>query len=109
MDHVTASVKKKRDFMQKTTQKREKGMEHVIEEWRLHSYDSGSVDVKIGIYTEKISRLSCQMKGSTGVDFAQMRKLLVKYVVERHKLLMYLQNTDLMRYRKIMTKIKKLS
>ena len=74
----------------------------VIDKWKVTTYDRGSADVQIGMYTDKIKELEIDMR-STSRDTAQfynMRKALVKYLCERRRLLNYLQQTDFQRYRK---------
>lgn len=73
----------------------------IIDKWRVNKKDNASADVKIGIYTEKIRQLESEIKGLAidNPDFPQMRKSLIYNVVERRRLLNYLQISDYQRYR----------
>lgn len=77
-------------------------LRNVIEKWKTSAFDTGSADVQIGVYTEKIQQIEADMKGVSYQDpvFANMRTLLIKYVFERRRLLNYLQISDYGRYRR---------
>lgn len=79
-----------------------------IKKWQTTSCDTGSSDVEIGSHTEKILELEINMKSISTTDpsFSNMRKLLVKHVVERRRLLNYLQTTNFQRYKKALSLIK---
>ena len=74
----------------------------IIDKWKVNSQDSGSADVQIGIYTEKIKRQEVEMKKMHLEDpaFKKMRYTLLTYVGERRKLLRYLEISDYARYRR---------
>ena len=79
-------------------------MRDVIDQWKVASYDTGSADVQIGVYTDKIKQLEIDIHSipQGTADFYGMRKALIKYLCERRRLLNYLQQTDFHRYRKAM-------
>ena len=77
-------------------------MRDVIDRWKVATYDTGSADVQIGMYTDKIKQVEIDMRGipRDTAEFYNMRKSMVRYLCERRKLLNYLQQTDFHRYRK---------
>ncbi len=81
----------------------------VIEKWRVNSRDTGSADVQIGIYTEKITQMEEEIKHipTEDPDFKTMRYKLLRHVGERRKLLIYLKMSDYVRYRRALTLINK--
>ena len=72
----------------------------IIEKWRVNSRDSGSADVQIGIYTEKIRLLEDKISRIPieEPEFRNMRYTLLRHVGERRKLLHYLEISDYRRY-----------
>ena len=72
----------------------------IIQEWRLHQRDTGSVDVEIGLLTRKISRIEENLKllQNDELNFSMMRIHLLIAVNERRKKLDFLKNTDTSRY-----------
>ena len=81
----------------------------ILEKWQVNSRDTGSADVEIGVYTEKIKRLEIQMKGIATSDaaFKNMRYKLLRYLGERRRLLRYLETSDYGRYRKALALLEK--
>ena len=81
----------------------------IVEKWRVNVKDSGSADVQIGIYTEKIMQLEEAMKNLSIEDpgFRNMRYTLLRHVGERRKLLHYLEISDFRRYLRAMELIRK--
>ena len=77
-------------------------MRDVIDKWKVATYDTGSADVQIGMYTDKVKQLEIDMRSIARdtTQFYNMRKNMVRYLCERRKLLNYLQQTDFQRYRK---------
>ena len=84
-------------------------MRDVIDRWKVATYDTGSADVQIGMYTDKIKQIEIDMRGAARdtAQFYNMRKSMVRYLCERRRLLNYLQQTDFRRYRKAMQLIEK--
>lgn len=76
----------------------------VIEKFRLHGTDSGSPEVQIALLTERINILTEHFKIHKK-DFASRRGLL-KLVGRRRKLLDYLKNNKLEKYREIIKELK---
>ena len=71
----------------------------VINKFRLHEKDSGSPEVQIALLTERINILTEHFKVHKK-DFASRRGLL-KMVGRRRKLLDYLKNNKIEKYRQI--------
>ena len=71
----------------------------VIEKNRLHETDTGSPEVQIAILTERIAYLTEHLKVHHKDNHS--RRGLLKMVGRRRRLLDYLQNNDIERYRKI--------
>ena len=79
----------------------------VIQVWRLHPQDTGSVDVEIGLLTQRIIRIEEELKllQNDESDFLIMRIFLLKAVGERRKRLNFLKSTDVQRYFRSLEKI----
>ena len=77
----------------------------VIETFKLHDKDTGSVEVQIGILTKEIKELVEHLQKHRH-DHSSRRGLLKK-VGKRRKLLRYLEANNPKAYAKIFTKIKK--
>ena len=71
----------------------------VIESNRLHGTDTGSPEVQIAILTARINELNEHLKVHKKDNHS--RRGLLKMVGKRRKLLVYLQNNDIERYRAI--------
>ena len=71
----------------------------VIAANRLHDRDTGSPEVQIALLTGRINHLTEHLK-SNKKDFSTQQGLL-KLVGKRKKLLSYLQNTNIERFRAI--------
>ena len=78
----------------------------IIEEWRSSKEDKGSVDVEIGLLSEKISRLEERLQNSPRIERHQLRLKLVAYVHSRRQKLNYLLSTDTSRYYKALDRLK---
>lgn len=72
----------------------------IIEKYRLHESDTGSPEVQIAILTERINQLQGHLKAHKK-DHASRRGLL-KMVGQRRRLLNYLKDNDVERYRTIL-------
>jgi len=75
----------------------------IIEKYRLHENDTGSPEVQIAILTERIEQLSDHLKKHKKDHHS--RRGLLKMVGQRRRLLNYLKNKDLERYRAIISKL----
>lgn len=73
--------------------------QEIIEEFKRHDGDTGSPEVQVALFTEKISQLTDHLKAHRK-DFAARRGLLMM-VGKRASLLKYLTKTDSGRYREL--------
>jgi len=65
--------------------------------------DSGTPDVQVAIFTQRIKHLTEHLKRNKK-DFATERAL-IKMVGKRKKLLAYIKNKDIERYRQLIKKL----
>jgi small subunit ribosomal protein S15 len=75
----------------------------IIERYKLHDLDSGSPEVQIALLTEKIRYLTEHFRVHT-TDHHSRRGLL-RMVGQRRRLLDYLKNTEIERYRNIVKEL----
>ena len=75
----------------------------LIEQYKLHETDTGSPEVQIGLLTHRISYLTEHFKVHKK-DHHSRRGLLI-LVGRRRKLLNYVKNNDIKRYRTIITNL----
>ena len=75
----------------------------VILENATHEGDTGSPEVQIAILTARINELNEHLKVHKKDNHS--RRGLLKMVGKRRKLLVYLQNNDIERYRAIVAKL----
>lgn len=75
----------------------------IVQEHARKDQDSGSSEVQIALLTERINELTTHMREHKH-DFHTERGLL-KLVGQRRRLLAYLNNTDIERYRAILNKL----
>ena len=75
-----------------------------IDDFKLHESDTGSADVQIALLTQRINHLNEHLQ-TNQKDHSSRRGLLMM-VRKRHRLLDYLQTTDLGRYQAITKKLK---
>ncbi len=71
----------------------------IITEHRLHETDTGSPEVQIALLTERISHLTEHLKVHKGDHHT--RRGLMKLIGQRRRLLDYVRNNDVERYRTI--------
>lgn len=71
----------------------------IIEAHRMHDSDTGSPEVQIALLTERITRLTEHLR--THKKDHHTRRGLLMLVGRRRRLLDYLQNNDVERYRAI--------
>lgn len=75
----------------------------VIEDYKKHDGDTGSPEVQVALLTNRINYLTGHFK-SHPKDF-HSRTGLLKLVGQRRKLLKYLKNTDVQRYRELIQRL----
>lgn len=75
----------------------------IIEEYKTHDGDTGSPEVQVAILTERINYLTGHFKIHKK-DF-HSRTGLLKLVGHRRKLLNYLKNKDINRYRELIKRL----
>ena len=75
----------------------------IIEEYGLHDSDTGSPEVQVALLTERISHLTEHLKVNKK-DHHSRRGLLMM-VGKRRRLLKYLRNQDVERYRNLIASL----
>lgn len=75
----------------------------VIEEYKTHEGDTGSPEVQVALLTNRINYLTDHFKVHAK-DF-HSRTGLLKLVGQRRKLLNYLKNKDVNRYRTLISRL----
>jgi small subunit ribosomal protein S15 len=75
----------------------------IIDQFRIHPSDTGSPEVQIAILSERITYLTEHFK-THQKDHASRRGLL-KLVGRRRRLLEYLKNNEVGRYREVIQKL----
>jgi small subunit ribosomal protein S15 len=74
-----------------------------ISEYRLHETDTGSPEVQIAILSERITHLTDHLKLHKGDHHT--RRGLLKLIGRRRRLLNYVMNNDVERYRDIIGRL----
>jgi len=75
----------------------------VIEDYKTHEGDTGSPEVQVALLTNRITYLTEHFKAHAK-DF-HSRTGLLKLVGQRRKLLNYLKNKDVSRYRTLISRL----
>jgi small subunit ribosomal protein S15 len=75
----------------------------IITEHRLHETDTGSPEVQIALLTDRISHLTEHLKMHKGDHHT--RRGLMKLIGQRRRLLDYVRNNDVERYRTIIGRL----
>jgi small subunit ribosomal protein S15 len=75
----------------------------VIDKYKIHENDTGSSEVQIAILTKKINKLNEHLKINKKDHHS--RRGLVIMVGKRKRLLGYLKNNDIGRYKKIIKEL----
>ncbi|MEI7747355.1 MAG: 30S ribosomal protein S15 [Actinomycetota bacterium] len=75
----------------------------IIAEHRKHESDTGSSEVQIALLTDRISHLTAHLKLHKGDHHT--RRGLMKLIGQRRRLLDYVSNNDVERYRSIIGKL----
>ena len=81
-----------------TEQKRE-----IIDRFRLHEADTGSPEVQVAILSERITYLTGHFKSHAKDHHS--RRGLIKLVGQRRRLLNYLKDNDIERYRTLIEQL----
>jgi small subunit ribosomal protein S15 len=74
-----------------------------IAEYRLHETDTGSPEVQIALLTERITHLTEHLKAHKGDHHT--RRGLMKIIGRRRRLLDYVRDNDIERYRSIIGRL----
>ncbi|HZW82182.1 MAG TPA: 30S ribosomal protein S15 [Candidatus Deferrimicrobium sp.] len=77
--------------------------QEIIAKYKLHDVDTGSPEVQIAILTERINYLTEHFK--THKKDHHSRRGLLKMVGQRRGMLKYLKNSDMNRYRNVVTSL----
>lgn len=85
--------------MSKIDQRKDK----IITKYKLHKSDTGSPEVQIALFTEKIDELSKHLKRNRKDNHS--RRGLLGMVSKRKRLMAYLKNQDEKRYKSIAKKL----
>jgi len=75
----------------------------VIDKFKTHENDTGSSEVQVAILTKKINRLNEHLKVNKKDHHS--RRGLVIMVGKRKRLLSYLKNKDINRYKKVIKEL----
>jgi small subunit ribosomal protein S15 len=75
----------------------------LISSYRLHDADTGSPEVQVAILSERISYLTDHFKSHAKDHHS--RRGLIKLVGQRRRLLNYLKNKDIDRYRTLIERL----
>lgn len=75
----------------------------IIEEYRLHDHDTGSSEVQVALLTHRINELTEHFKVNQKDHHG--RRGLLKLVGRRRRLLTYLKEKDVDRYRKTIERL----
>ncbi|TET17562.1 MAG: 30S ribosomal protein S15 [Dehalococcoidia bacterium] len=77
--------------------------ETIVREFQLKEGDSGSTEVQVALLTERINQLTEHLKSHTHDHHS--RRGLLKLVGQRRRLLQYLSNNDVSRYRQLIVRL----
>ncbi len=75
----------------------------IIKKYKLHTQDTGSPEVQVAIFTEKIDELAKHLKKNKKDNHS--RRGLLGMVSKRKRLLAYLKRSDEKRYRSLTKKL----
>ncbi len=79
------------------------GKETIISEYRLHESDTGSPEVQIALLTNRITHLTEHLKVHKGDHHT--RHGLMKLIGHRRRLLDYVRDRDVERYRSLISRL----
>jgi small subunit ribosomal protein S15 len=77
--------------------------QQIIKDYQHHDKDTGSSEVQIAILTDRISHLTEHLKMHKGDHHT--RRGLMKLIGQRRRLLDYVQNGDVERYRALIGRL----
>jgi len=77
--------------------------QEIIDRYRLHDADTGSPEVQVAILSERISYLTDHFK--VHAKDHHSRRGLIKLVGQRRRLLNYLKDRDIERYRALIERL----
>lgn len=77
--------------------------QQVIDQYQVHEGDTGSPEVQVALLTSRITYLTEHLKEHKKDHHS--RRGLLKMVGQRRRLLNYLRNNDLERYRTLIAKL----
>ncbi|SFL14109.1 30S ribosomal protein S15 [Halanaerobium salsuginis] len=77
--------------------------QEIIKEYQLEEGDTGSSEVQVALLTARIAELTEHLKEHKSDHHS--RRGLLKMVGQRRKLLRYLKNNDIMRYRDLISRL----
>jgi small subunit ribosomal protein S15 len=77
--------------------------QEIIDRYRVHDADTGSPEVQVAILSERISYLTDHFK--VHAKDHHSRRGLIKLVGQRRRLLNYLKNKDIDRYRALIEQL----
>jgi small subunit ribosomal protein S15 len=77
--------------------------QEIIDRYRLHNSDTGSPEVQVAILSERITYLTDHFK--THAKDHHSRRGLIKLVGQRRRLLNYLKDKDINRYRTLIEQL----
>jgi small subunit ribosomal protein S15 len=92
-----------RKFLKFSMSKVEERKKEIIKKYKLHDADTGSPEVQIAIFTEKIEELAKHLKKNKKDNHS--RRGLLGMVSKRKRLLSYLKRQDEKRYSTITKKL----
>ena len=75
----------------------------IIEEFKTHENDTGSAEVQVAILTKKINTLNEHLKSNKKDHHSRIG--LVMMVGKRKRLLEYLKNSEVSRYKKLIKEL----
>lgn len=75
----------------------------IIDTYKRHDGDTGSVEVQVALLTERINHLNEHLK--VNIHDNHSRRGLMKLVGQRKGLLDYLKQTDIEKYRELIAKL----
>jgi small subunit ribosomal protein S15 len=77
--------------------------ENIIKEHQIHDKDTGSPDVQVALLTDRIKNLTEHLKENRKDN--PSRRGLIIMVSKRKRLLKYIKNKDIERYRKLIKEL----
>jgi len=77
--------------------------QNIIEKFKIHESDTGSAEVQVAILTKKINVLNEHLKSNKKDNHS--RRGLVMMVGKRKRLLGYLKNSEVSRYKKLIKEL----